>query len=159
MSINNKMTKKLTQTIYLGADHGGFELKETLKKWLIEEDCQVKDMGATTLDPQDDYPQYAVAVAKAVSLHTNSYGILLCRSGGGMTIAANKINGIRAVELFDEKSAKHAREHNHANVITIGADWQNFTSAKNIISKFFTTLPSQDERHLRRIQQISQLEK
>ncbi len=153
------MIKKISEIIYLGADHGGFELKEALTKWLIEEGYLVKDMGATTFDPQDDYPQYAVAVAKAVSQHTDSFGILLCRSGGGMTVAANKIDGIRAVELFDEKSAKHAREHNHANVITIGADWQNFSNAKNIISKFFNTLPSQDERHLRRIQQISQLEK
>ncbi len=147
------------QTIFLGADHGGFELKELLKKWLTTEGCRVMDMGAKNLDPQDDYPQYAVAVAKAVAKQNNAYGILLCRSGGGMTISANKIGGIRAVELFDEKSAKHAREHNHANVITIGADWQDFSSAKKIISEFFNTSPSQDERHLRRIQQISQLEK
>lgn len=147
------------QTIYLGADHGGFELKELLKKWLISESFEVKDMGAQNLDPQDDYPQYAVAVAKSVAKQQNACGILLCRSGGGMTITANKVSGIRAVELFDEKSAKHAREHNHANIITIGADWQDFSSAKNIIVEFFNTSPSQDERHLRRIQQISELER
>jgi len=153
------MKTTFPQTIYLGADHGGFELKELLKKWLISESFEVKDMGAKHLDPQDDYPQYAAAVAKAVAKQENACGILLCRSGGGMTIAANKISGIRAVELFDEKSAKHAREHNHANVITIGADWQDLSSAKNIITEFFNTAPSQDERHLRRIQQISQLER
>ena len=147
------------QKIYLGADHGGFELKEQIKEWLISKGFEVNDMGAHTFDPLDDYPVFAAAVSNKVVDDVGSIGVLLCRSGGGMTITANKIGGIRAVELFDEKSAKHAREHNHANVITIGADWQDLSSAKRIITKFFNTSPSQDERHLRRIKQISDLEK
>ncbi|KUK79423.1 MAG: Uncharacterized protein XD95_0407 [Microgenomates bacterium 39_7] len=144
--------------IFIGADHGGFHLKEKLKKWLKEFANEIVDCGAFDLDPTDDYPLFAAKVAQNVVSEKNSLGILLCRSGGGMTIAANKIKGIRAVEVFSEKTAAHAREHNHANVITLGADYLNFDETKIIIKAFINSVPSEDERHLRRIKQIEQLE-
>mgnify|MGYP000248983419 CR=1 FL=1 len=147
------------QKIYLGADHGGFELKEQLKSWLEEIRYSVEDLGAFSYNPDDDYPEFASAVANKVATEGKAIGILICRSGGGMVITANKIYGIRAVELFDKKSAKHAREHNHANVITIGADWTDLNQAKEIITEFLNTEPSQEERHLRRLDQIAKLEK
>lgn len=144
--------------IFLGADHGGFALKEKVKSWLATQGYQVQDLGADELMPQDDYPQYAVAVGTAVAQNSNSVGILLCRSGGGVTIAANKINGVRAVAAKDNQTAAHARTDNNANVLSIAADWLNFNQAQAIITTFLTTDFSQKERHRRRIKQIQHLE-
>lgn len=157
MAQNTNASAK-TLAIYVGADHGGFQLKEELKQWLNQFAQEIIDCGAFDLNPKDDYPLFAAEVAKKVASENNSVGILLCRSGGGMTIVANKINGIRAVEVFDESSAGHAREHNHANVITLGGDYLSLDQAKKALESFFTTTPSTDERHLRRIKQIHQLE-
>ena len=113
--------------IFLGADHGGFQFKEVLKNWLQDCGHEVIDCGADELDPTDDYPIIAEIVSRAVVAaeqeNQSPVGILICRSGGGMVIAANKIAGIRAVEVFNENSARHAKEHNNANVISLAADW------------------------------------
>lgn len=144
--------------IFLGADHGGFKLKNKIKLWLEEQNYQVEDMGAAVLDPKDDYPVYAIEVARQVVKDGQARGLLFCRSGAGMAIAANKIKGIRAAEAWDERSAKHARQHNKANVLSLGADWMNFNQAKKIIKVFFETEFSQADRHQKRIELISQLE-
>ncbi len=166
-SVNNpsskKISKKISQsianeTIYLGADHGGYELKQTLKDWLDQAGYQVKDLGAYELDAEDDYPKFAAAVARAVSQNESSLGILICRSGGGMVIAANKIAGIRAVEVFNQVSAEHAKQHNHANVISLAADWMTAEEAKSIVKAFLKTSFSDEPRHQRRIKQIHSLE-
>ncbi len=154
----NKNTQQLPSTIFLGADHGGFELKEQLKKWLEQIGAKVVDCGAFELDSTDDYPLFAAQVAQKVASNSDSLGMLICRSGGGMTIAANKIRGIRAVEVFDVRSAVHAREHNHANVISLGGDYLKYREAQSVIQAFIDTQPSNDQRHLRRIDQIKQLE-
>lgn len=145
-------------TIFIGADHGGYKLKEKLKQWLEQFSQELVDCGAFTHDPKDDYPLFAAEVANKVASGAGSAGILLCRSGGGMTIAANKIKGVRAVEIFDRATAAHAREHNHANVVALGGDYLDLSEAKEVLDSFFKARPSQDERHLRRIEQIKQLE-
>jgi ribose 5-phosphate isomerase B len=144
--------------IYLGADHGGYQLKEAIKKWLIQQNFVVKDLGAYQLDPQDDYPQYAAAVARSVQNNPQAVGILFCRSGGGMVIAANKFANIRAVEVFNQMSAQHARQHNNANIISLAADWISQEEAQAAIQAFLHTSFFQEERHQRRIEQIRQLE-
>jgi ribose 5-phosphate isomerase B len=145
--------------IYLGADHGGFELKEKIKKVLDKNKYKYQDMGNKVLDKTDDYPDYAFRVAEKVAKEKNAVGILFCRSSEGMIIAANKVKGIRAASVFNEKSAKLSREHNDANVIALPGDWMNEKEAEKIIKTFLETKFSNEERHVRRIKKISDYEK
>jgi ribose 5-phosphate isomerase B len=144
--------------IILGADHGGFLLKEQIKNWLQQQDYEVVDAGAYKLDPQDDYPLFAFEAAKKVSVDEDAVGILFCRSGAGMTIAANKVKGVRAVEVFNSVSAEHAKQHNNANMIALSADWLKTDEIKKIIKKFLTTKFTAEDRHQRRIDQIKDIE-
>ncbi len=143
-------------TVYLGADHGGFALKEAMKQWLQENHFTVEDCGATQLDPDDDYPEYSFAVAQKVAQGPANEvaGILFCRSGQGMTIAANKVHGIRAVLAPDILSIREARRDNNANVMSLAADHVQEDQAKELIHTFLMTPFSQAERHIRRIQKI-----
>lgn len=140
--------------IYIGADHGGFSLKQEVQQWLQEGGHDVEDLGAHALDPDDDYPDYAFAVAKRVADDEESVGILFCRSGSGMAIAANKIEDIRAVEVFDLTSAIHAKTNNDANVICLGADWMDPQETKLVIQNFLDTPFQSEERHVRRLKKI-----
>jgi ribose 5-phosphate isomerase B len=156
----------MKNTIYIGSDHGGFELKNHLKTWLEHQGYSVKDLGAEEFDPKDDYPQYAIAVAQAVVNFAEgqteddfALGIIVCRSSGGVTVAANKVVGARAVAVYDVKSAVHAREHNNANIATISGDWLSKAQAEEVIKAFLTTSFNKEERHLRRLQQIANFEK
>ncbi len=166
--------------IYLGADHGGFELKETIKQWLMQWKFEFEDCGAFKLDPEDDYPQFAFAVAEKVAedfrsshhqmsaKHTSEEvlafwkdqpkGILICRSAGGVIIAANKVKGIRAVAVQNVQMAKHAREHNNANIIGISGDWTSSEQVKEIVRVFIETEFSSKGRHKRRIEKIKAFE-
>lgn len=148
----------LIMTIYLGADHGGWQLKEVIKKWLMANHYSVKDLGAKDLSPSDDYPDYAFIVARAVANEADSLGLLFCRSGAGMAIVANKLAGVRAVEAWNEVSAVHAKEHNHANILALSGQWLNMDQTQKIVAAFLQAKPDQDERHLRRINKISQIE-
>lgn len=149
-------------TIYLGSDHGGWKFKNHLGSWLTKEGYTVEDVAPPFFDPADDYPFAAIAVALRVAQSAASgisaLGILLCRSGAGMAIAANKIRGIRAVVAADEETAAHARSHNDANVLSLGADTLSVEEAKRIIRSFITTTRSIEPRHERRIHQIQRLE-
>lgn len=145
-------------TIYLGADHGGFKLKEMIKQFLIDQGRQVVDVGADQLNPKDDYPDIAEKVSKAVAAEERSVGLLFCRSGGGVTVAANKVDGIRAVEARDVKSAKHAKTDNNANIIALGADWMTLEQAKQIAAAFLDTKFNGEKRHQRRIKKIEKIE-
>lgn len=148
--------------IYLGADHGGYELKERVKKWLVEWKEAFEDLGAERFDSSDDYPVFAKRVAQRVAgedersrpWKERAKGILVCRSGGGMVIAANRFEGVRAVYVFDEESARHAREHNDANVISLAADWIDEETARKVVKVWLETEFSQEARHERRIGQI-----
>lgn len=154
--------------IFLGADHGGFALKEKIKEWLAEWGYDFEDCGAQTLDPEDDYPQFAFAVGEKVvsrqlSAEKNksfeaNFGILACRSAAGVVMAANKVKGVRAFAAFTTESAKHARKHNNANVIALSGDWLKSDEAKAILKVFLETEFSTDERHRRRVGQISEYE-
>lgn len=141
--------------IYLGSDHGGFEFKEELKIFLQKKNYKFEDLGNVVYDKEDDYPDYAFKVAKKVASNKNSKGILLCRSSAGMVIAANKIKGIRAVSVFDVKSAQHSRQHNDANIIALSGDWLDNKKMFKIIEIFLNTEFSNEERHIRRIEKIN----
>jgi len=152
--------------IYLGADHAGFELKEKVKDYLKQKGLEVEDLGAHALNKNDDYPDYGAAVAKKVTTDPErSRGILFCGSAEGICIAANKIKGIRAVAVWTTVSAKLSREHNDANVLCLSGGQTltpipgtSFEDAKEIIDTWLSTPFSGEERHLRRIEKISNLE-
>lgn len=144
--------------IYIGADHGGYKLKEELKKYLGEIGHEVEDMGAHELDPEDDYPDFVFPVAEKVAQNPGAFGIVIGRSGNGEAIAANKVKGIRAALCWSEEIAKKAREHNDANILSLGADYIDTEKAKIIVKTFLETSFSEEERHKRRIEKISKYE-
>lgn len=144
--------------VYIGADHGGFELKEELKKYLAELGVQTEDMGAFSLDPNDDYTDFIIPIAKKVALTPDSLGIVIGRSGNGEAIAANKVNGIRAAVCLNERMAEKTRDHNNANILSLGADYISIEDAKKIVKKFLDTPFSNEERHIRRLKEIEDIE-
>ncbi len=145
--------------IYLGSDHGGFQLKEEFKGYLSTHhgDLNVEDCGAFVQETNDDYPVFAFRVGEKVR-STQDLGILFCRSGSGMVVAANKVKGIRAVEIYNEKIAAHAKSHNHANLIAFSGDYLNLSEMIKLFEIFLTTAEDEDERHYRRIAQITRYE-
>lgn len=145
--------------IYLGADHGGFALKEKIKQWLNDWQLDYLDLGAQQLDPEDDYPDFAFAVAQHVAAHSAEHrGILACRSAAGVIIAANKVKGIRAVAPNSVEAAQHSREHNDANVIGLSGDWLSDQVAQQILQSWLTTPFSHEPRHQRRLNKITTFE-
>ncbi len=145
--------------IYLGADHRGFELKERLKRLLVDEGFEVTDLGNDHLDPNDDYVIFADKVAEAVMGDPKNQGILLCGSGAGADMVANKIDGIRSALVFDVPRARQAREHEDANVISLPADTLDEETAYQIVRAFLTTNFSEEERHKRRLKEMEEVEK
>lgn len=144
-------------TIYVGADHGGATLKEVVKRELAERSLLVKDLSFPDASPDDDYPGIAFRVARQVVQDVDAIGLLFCRSGGGMAIAANRILGARAIQASDERSVLHARQHNNANILTIGADWVSTEMAVSLCLLFVATPFTREERHQRRIDQLDAL--
>lgn len=156
--------------IYIGCDHGGFELKEKIKKMLLAWGEKFEDVGNKVNDPNDDYPQYAIAVAEKTAQDeamgkkfpypwkNRLKGIIVCRSGGGVVIAGNKVRGARVVACYDAKQALHARLHNDANVIALSGDWLTDDQIEPILKAFLETEFSGDERHIRRLKQIEEYE-
>lgn len=148
-------------TIVLGADHGGFAQKQNLIAWLDERGVATTDCGATTLDPDDDYPVFAKAVAARLSSAGDAAdlcGVLLCRSGAGMAIAANRFTGVRAVVVQTREQAIHAREHNDANCVVFSADTMQLDQMKACLEAFLSTPFTSEPRHVRRIQQLDDTE-
>lgn len=145
--------------IFLGADHRGFDLKEKLKEWLKDKGYSVEDLGAYRPDPNDDYPDFAYAVALKVAEEPGTNrGILLCGSGAGMDVAANKVAGVRATVAWNTESAGHIRSHDDVNVISIAADWILPEDAREIVRMFLETPFSGEERHVRRLKKIREIE-
>lgn len=152
--------------IYLGSDHGGFDLKEKIKKWLSNWGLPWEDLGNTIYDKEDDYPLFALIVSQRVANEEKDYkaypfpwqkrpkGILSCRSAAGMVIAANKIKGARAASAFDDRSAKHCRLHNDVNILALSGDWLEEHQAKKILKIWLETEFSGEERHVKRLKQI-----
>lgn len=145
--------------IYIATDHAGFDIKKKLLSYFKENGIAVSDFGPHKLDPDDDYPDYALAVAEKVAGNKENKGILICRSGIGMTIAANKIRGVRAALCTDITQAQKSREHNDANILVLAADYTPVSKMENIISVFLQTEFSGLLRHQRRINKIAALEK
>lgn len=144
--------------VYLGADHGGYNLKEDLKIWLAENNIPLEDLGADSFNPDDDYPDFIIPVAKKVALNEDNLGLVIGRSGNGEAIAANKVRGIRATVCLNEEMARKAKEHNNANILSLGADYISADEAKQILKVFIETPFSGDERHKRRIEKIKKIE-
>ena len=139
--------------IAVGSDHAGFELKEKLAEHLKERGFTVLNMG-TDSDLSCDYPDYAQKVAKAVVDKDAQLGLLVCWTGIGMSIAANKVRGIRAAVLSDEFSAEATRSHNDANILCLGARVVDEERAKKLLDIFLDTPFSNEEKHIRRINKI-----
>lgn len=143
--------------LYLAADHGGFDLKNSLKKYLKELGYQYQDLGAEKLDPEDDYPDYAKLITEKVQTDEQSLGILICGTGLGVCLAANKIRGIRAVPPFNESGARQSREHLNANVLCLGGRLLSESQTKKIVKAWLKAGFSGEERHIRRLRKIEEI--
>ena len=141
--------------IGIGSDHGGFHLKEEIKKFLKDNNIEFKDYGTHSEDSVD-YPFYAKNVANDVANGVLEKGILICGTGIGISIAANKISGVRAALCHDVFSAKATREHNNANILAMGERVIGVGLALEIVKAFLDTDFSNDERHIRRINMIEE---
>ncbi len=144
--------------IYIGADHAGFALKEKIKRWLEHKRVPYVDIGNKKIDPKDDYPDFASALAKKV-VTDKSLGILVCGSAQGMCIAANKVKGARAVIPYSLREARLSKEHNNANIICLSGWFTHLHKAKRMSEVFLTTPFSQEARHIRRVGKIKRLER
>jgi ribose 5-phosphate isomerase B len=144
--------------IYIGSDHAGYELKEKLKIFLKELDYEVTDKGAFSLNKDDDYPDFVIPVALSVADEPNSLGVVLGGSGQGEAMSANKIDDIRATEYYggDLEIVKISREHNDANILSLGARFITEEEAKNAVKLFIETKFSGDKRHIRRINKLDE---
>jgi ribose 5-phosphate isomerase B len=146
----------LSMKIALGADHAGYELKERLKPWLAKQGIELADKG-TVSGESVDYPDFAREVALEVTGGRADYGILVCGSGIGMSIAANKVPGARAANVCSENDARLSREHNNANILALGARSLDEAAARKIVEVFLHT-EFAGGRHQRRVDKISELD-
>jgi len=144
--------------VIIASDHAGFKLKEKIKKYLEIQDIEYRDLGTDSLDSVD-YPDYALKVAEHVTKNKNRRGILVCGTGTGMTIAANKVKGIRAVAAYDVYSAKMSRVDNDSNVLGLRGRFFPYQKVKKIINVWLNTPFSGKQRHKRRIKKISDYER
>ncbi|WP_124039736.1 ribose-5-phosphate isomerase [Neoactinobaculum massilliense] len=144
--------------VHIGTDHAGFELKEYVKAELAKAGYEVIDHGAETYNSDDDYPAFCIAAAEGVIADPGSLGIVIGGSGNGEQVSANKVKGIRAILAWNEDTAKLGREHNNANVVSVGARQHSKEEALQLIKWFLETPFSEGERHIRRIKKIAAYE-
>ena len=145
--------------VFIGADHRGFDYKKKIIASLARRsDLQILDVGTNTSEQSCDYPQIAYQVARQVAKNKNSRGILVCMSGNGQVIAANKIKGAYAALCINTEAAQLARGHNNANILVVGAKFTKKNELPKIIQTFLTA-PFEGGRHLRRFNQIKKIEK
>ncbi len=145
--------------IGIAADHGGFELKETTRTWLTSLGHEVKDFGAFALDNADDFPDFIVPLAKSISSGECTRGVAFCGSGVGASVAANKINGVRAALIVDGFSAHQGVEDDDMNMICLGGRVVGSKLAEELILAFLNAKFIGGERHRRRLDKVKQLEK
>ena len=148
----------MSQRLALGADHGGFALKSELLPWLQGQGHDILDVGAYSLDPLDDYPDFAEAVARCVASDQAQRGILICGSGVGACIAANKVPGVRASVCHDTYSAHQGVEHDDMNVLCLGARIVGDELARELIAAFLGARFTGEERHRRRLEKVLSIE-
>ncbi len=145
--------------VHVGSDHAGLDFKNTIIEHLRAQGHDVTDHGPFEYDALDDYPKFCIPAAEAVAKDPGSFGVVLGGSGNGEQMAANKVKGIRAALVWSLETAKLAREHNDANVISIGGRMHPEKFCLDLVDTFLATPFSGDERHIRRIGQISEYEK
>ncbi len=142
--------------IAIGADHGGFELKEKVRQYLASKGHGVEDLGTHSTESVD-YPDFARKVAERVAAKHADFGIVICGTGLGVAMTANKVHGVRAAPCNDTISARFARSHNHANVLTMGGRLIDIGMAEKIVDIFLST-PFEGGRHQRRVEKITAAE-
>lgn len=145
--------------IFIGADHRGFSLKESIKQFLVSLAHDVVDCGNDRLDIDDDFPDFGFAVADCVAKETGSRGIVVCGSGAGVVIAANKVAGIRAALAYSPEEITRNRQHDDINVLALAADWTDEAKAKEIVTAFLATEFLGEEKYVRRLKKIEEREK
>jgi ribose 5-phosphate isomerase B len=145
--------------IYIGADHAGYELKNVLREHLHHAGHEVIDVGAKTLDESDDYPRYAYAMAAKIlgEEDSDAHGVLVCGSGQGMSMAANRVNGIRAALAWDVQSAVAAREDDNANVLVLPARFVTDYAAIEMADAWLEAKFKKDPKYLRRLDELEEL--
>ncbi|MEU6606719.1 ribose-5-phosphate isomerase [Streptomyces shenzhenensis] len=144
--------------VYLGSDHAGFELKNHLVEWLKEAGHDPVDCGPHIYDAQDDYPPFCLRAAQRTAADPDALGIVIGGSGNGEQIAANKVKGVRAALAWSAETASLGRQHNNANVVAVGARMHSAEDATAFVETFLNTPFSGDERHIRRIDMLSDYE-
>ena len=144
--------------IAIGADHGGYALKQELKEFLSSQGHQVEDVGAHALEPTDDYPDFTRAVAERVASQGAERGIMLCGSGVGASVAANKVKGVRASVCHDTYSAHQGVEHDDLNVLCLGARIVGVELARELANAFMAASYTGEERHQRRLGKVLDME-
>lgn len=144
--------------VFLGSDHAGYELKQHLVGWLVAGGHEPVDCGPAEFDATDDYPPFVLRAAERTAAEPGSFGIVIGGSGNGEAIAANKVKGVRAALVWSVETAKLAREHNDANVISIGARMHDLETATAFVELFLATVFSKEERHSRRIAMLTRYE-
>jgi ribose 5-phosphate isomerase B len=146
-------------TIYIGADHAGWELKEALEEHLKKGDFNVVDMGNENLVNDDDYPDFGYAVAKRVTTDKNAHGIVICGNAQGICIVANKVKGVRAATGFNKDVAKSAREDDNSNILCLPGRHLDVNEAIKIVDTWLTTEFSGADRHVRRLKKVEEIER
>ncbi|MEK9165915.1 MAG: RpiB/LacA/LacB family sugar-phosphate isomerase [Patescibacteria group bacterium] len=145
--------------LFLAADHAGFELKEKIKAYLLKHQIPFKDMGAFEFDKDDDYPDFGRAAALEVSKDPErNRAILICGSGAGMSITANKVKAVYCAQVWQRDLARNAREHNNVNAIALGARYISEEEAILSVAEFLKADGKTEERHDRRFKKIQQIE-
>lgn len=144
--------------IYLGADHRGFQKKEQLFPLLNEchENVTAEDLGAETLDTEDDFNDPAIAVAQAVKSNEHSFGVLICASAHGVCMQANRLKGARAIYASTPESARIGREDDHANIVCLSADQLDVDEMEKIVKAFCHARPKTEAKYLRRVERLDQ---
>jgi len=150
------MDGKKPKNVFIGCDHAGYQLKQAIKKHLDREDLKVTDLGAFS-EESVDYPDITKEVVEKVIEYPNSFGIMICGTGQGTAMTANRERGIRAAVCTNEYMAQMAREHNHANMLCLGQRVIDEDMALKIVDKFLETKFDMDERHVRRVKKIERI--
>jgi len=149
--------------VHLGSDHAGLELKEHLLNWLADHGYEAVDHGPFIYDAEDDYPVFCLRAAEAVAADwqdgDSSFGVVIGGSGNGEAIAANKVRGVRAALVWNDETALLARQHNDANVISIGGRMHELGDMTRFVEAFLTTSFPSEDRHARRIAMLTDYEK
>lgn len=146
------------QTIYIGGDHAGGNMKSALEDYLKEEGYRVVDMGNSNLVEGDDYPAFSYAVAKRVVNDPGAHGIVICGNAQGVCIVANKVKGVRAATGFNEEAARTTRADDNSNVLCLPARFMDVKDAKKVVDAWLATDFSGAERHVRRLEKVTQIE-